>query len=258
MNRINNYISDAQQRAKRRKSPWNLLLIPLAILFVGSSWLLSTRLLLYFQNSLMPANPILSSYTRIGAIFMFASPLLPSICFGMAFTNVFVWCFLPFARRVFEKEAVGREYASFKNSTKSLLLAFLISGIIVAPFCLFGVFNYFYVTSEGVLLNPLLSFTERQYSWTDVKEINTRIKAERNNLHLNYILIMNDKTKVDLLEEPRLRFIEAYDQIKPYLEEQNDILFTKSTISKYDINRLRKRYNSNNSEKILNIIDGLQ
>ena len=31
MGRVDKYMSQARERAKRRKSPWNLLLIPLAI-----------------------------------------------------------------------------------------------------------------------------------------------------------------------------------------------------------------------------------
>ena len=38
MKKIDEFYTEARQRAKRRKSPWNLILIPLVIGGIGSVW----------------------------------------------------------------------------------------------------------------------------------------------------------------------------------------------------------------------------
>jgi len=73
MGKIDTYFKEARGRAKRRKSPWNLLLIPLAIIGIGSTGFALAKGLLTIQSSLIPSDAILASYTRVGSILMFGS-----------------------------------------------------------------------------------------------------------------------------------------------------------------------------------------
>jgi hypothetical protein len=64
---------------------------------------------------------------------------------------------------------------------------------------------------------------------------------------------MEDGTKVDLLNEPRLKFVRVYDQIKPLLKAQRGIIY-QSEIGEKDIARLRRRYHPQDAERILEIL----
>lgn len=246
------YYHQARQRAKRRKSPWNLILIPFAMFGIAGTAFLIAKGLLALQQLFIPPDAILAHWTRIGAILMFVPIIFPALAIGMMIANLIAWC-IPRARRTFEKEARGIKGASFKEAMRSLAIASVILLFAVAPICLLGALNYFYVTAAGVHVNPLFSITERHYGWDAIRRIQTRCLAERRNLHLNYILYMEDGTKVDLLNEPRIKFVRVYDQIKPFLEAQRGIIY-QSEMREKDIARLRRRYHPQDAERILEIL----
>ena len=254
MNKFDEFYAEARERAKRRKSPWNLILIPLCIIGIIASAFLIAKLLLDFQSSMFPANALLSGRTRIGGIFMFVPILFPSLGIGALFGNLAAWPILP-ARRTFEREAKGHKNASFKKAMKLLGVFTLGALVVFMPLALLGALNYFYVTAEGIYYNPLLSLSEKHYRWQDIKEIHTRCLAERKNLHLNYKLIMTDQRKIDLMEETRLKFVRAYPVIKPYLEKQGGIQYNRE-ITDRGIRRLQKRYKTKDAGKILKILQG--
>jgi hypothetical protein len=171
---------------------------------------------------------------------------------GMMLANLVAWCVIP-ARRVFQKEARGVKGTSFKEAMKHLSIASAILVLIAAPLSFLGTMNYFYVTEKGVHVSPLFSMRERHYDWSDVVSVETRCIAERDNLHLNYILHMEDGRRVDLLEEPRMKFVNAFDQIKPLIDEQAHIRHT-SDIRTRGIKRLRNRYRAHHAERILEVL----
>lgn len=252
MSRADTYFQRARQRAQRRKSPWNLILIPLAIGGIGTAWFLLARGLLNLQHIFIPDSAILSGYIRVGSILMFVFPVFPSIGIGMIMANLIAWC-IPPARKVFEKEAKGIKSTSFTKANRHLIIFSLILFAAVAPMCLLGAMNYFYVAEDGIHLNPIFSLDERHYPWGDIQEIHMRCLAERKNLHLNYKLRMKDGSKVDLMEEPRLRFASVYDRIKPFIEEQDGIVY-RHEITDLGLRRLRLRYNPQDAEKILSVL----
>jgi len=231
------------------------LLIPLVIVGVGSTALAIGKILLTIQRCLIPSEVIFASYTRLGSILMFVPIIFPSLAIGMMLANLVAWCVRP-ARRVFNKEAKGVKYASFKTAVKHLAIASLILLIVAAPIALLGALNYFYVTTNGVSVNPLFSTSEIHYKWSDITRIETRCLAERDNLHLNFILYMKDGRKIDLLEEPRLKFVNIYDQVKPLIAAQKHITYSRHSMQNKDIARLRKRYRPQDAERILQIITG--
>ncbi len=249
---LGKYFSEARQRAKRRKDAWNLLLIPLGIAGVGGTWVLLALALLRMQQELIPDDVILASYTRIGSILMFVSPCIPSLAVGMLLANLLAWC-VKAARVTFEKEGEGIKGASFAEAMKHLCIAAVIVLVIFLPVGIWGAFNYFYVAADGVHVNPLFSFSERHYKWVDIESVSTRCLAERDNLHLNYVLGMKDGAKIDLMQEPRLKFVRVYDEIKPYLQAQPDIRYS-CQVTNRDILRLKKRYSPADAEQILRVL----
>jgi hypothetical protein len=114
------------ERAGRRKSPWNLLLVPLCF---GSAILIGYgcfRLVWAFHTALYPTHE-LKEYWKKGIrglpafwSFMMAASLLPgSLVVGFYLGNVLAW-FIPGARRAFESEALGHAGTDFKSAQKTL------------------------------------------------------------------------------------------------------------------------------------------
>ncbi len=254
MKNIDKYYISARQDAKRRKSRWNLIILPLSVIGIGISSFLIAKSLLSIQSSLFPAKTILASYRKVSGILMFVPIIFPSIGIGMIFANLCAWL-IPSARKVFEQEAKEYRNASFKNSIKSLTIYTLFAFIICIPLSLVGMLNYFYVTEKGIYYNPLYSFSEKHYQWHNIQEIHTKCSADRKDLHLNYILIMFDGRKIDLMNEARLKFVQVYPEIKLFLEKQHGIQY-KSYITNLGVKTLYKRYNTADAKRILNILQG--
>jgi hypothetical protein len=136
---------------------------------------------------------------------------------------------------------------------RPVIASIIVVNVFAISLATLGSMNYFYVQDDGVHYNPLLSFKEDIYNWGDIVEIQTRCLAERDNLHLNYRLKMKDNTVVDLMEEPRLRFIEVYREIKPFLDAQTEIKYTEG-ITDGGIKRLKKRYRPEAADRILKVL----
>ncbi|MCX5712451.1 MAG: hypothetical protein NTY47_05205 [Candidatus Omnitrophica bacterium] len=236
MNKIRKYYDEARERTKQRKSPWNWILFPLSIFGIVGTYLLLIAGLSSIQRHLIPTDVILSGGTAIGNFLMFVPIVFPSLVLGFMFANSLAW-FIPPVRRALDKEAKGIKGASFRDSMKLFAIVSIILLIVVTPIGLLGAFNYFYLSSEGIY----------------VKEIETRCLAERNNLHLNYILVMKDNFKIDLFNESPRKFIAAFEQLKPYIKSQRQIVYDVK-IGDGDIKQLKRRFSSKYAEKIIYII----
>ena len=251
MSKIIRYYKDARERVKRRKSPWNWILLPLAIIGIGITGFLMLKGLLVIQRHLIPADVILSGRTPAGSFLMFVPIFFPSFTIGFMFANFIAWC-IPPARRAMDSEAKGVKGASFKEAMKLLSIVSIIILMIVGPLSLLGVFNYFYVKPDGIYINPLVSFKERHYKWSDIRRISASCLIERDNFHWDYIIYMKDKIEINIWSEQRFKFIDAYDKIKPFIKTQPHIAYDYS-IGDREIERLRSNY-SDYAEKIIKII----
>jgi hypothetical protein len=254
MHNLDTYISEARQRAKRRKSPWNLLLIPLVIIGVGGVMYIWAQALLTIQRYLMPDDIIFSSYTTIGGALMFIPILFPSLGIGMMIANLLVWLIRP-ARVTLDKEAMGIKSTSFPEAMKGLAIVTVIMLIIVLPLNTLGVLNYFCITPDGVHIRPLFSIKEKHYAWGDIEQIRTRLLEKKNNLYLNYILHMKDGREIDLIRERRLVFVHTYDKIKPFLTAQSQIKYD-CQITDGDMAVLERHSRKEDTQKIFSILRG--
>jgi hypothetical protein len=134
------YLDRARQRAARRKSPWNLLLIPLGLAGIAGTVYVLVQLMWRVHTLLYPshvgrfhefwgngisAGVFVSSSLLVVPLFVAAIPL------GMLLANIVAW-FIPPARSAFAREAEGVEGASFRQATGELgKLA-----LIIVPICL--------------------------------------------------------------------------------------------------------------------------
>ena len=134
------YFKRISVRAKRRKSPWNLLLLPLILgwLFVitcsllGLMWWVHT--LAFPEHAgrfleLWAAHS--SSSSTVPGLLFFAPLLFVAIPLSMMATNLCVWQ-IPAARQAFEQEARGHKFTTFKEAMAGLWLFTKI----LAPICL--------------------------------------------------------------------------------------------------------------------------
>ncbi|MFH1440821.1 MAG: hypothetical protein ABIH18_02100, partial [Candidatus Omnitrophota bacterium] len=104
MGKIGKYYKDARERTKRKKSPWNWILLPFAVVGIGGALFLLVKGLLALQQCLIPNEIILSGRTQVGAFLMFIPIFFPSFIFGFMFANFVAWC-IPPARRAMDSEA---------------------------------------------------------------------------------------------------------------------------------------------------------
>lgn len=134
------YVSRARQRAARRKSPWNLVLILLGLggiagtLYVLVQLMWRVHTLFYpahvgrfheFWGNGIGAGAFVSSFLLVVPLFFAAIPI------GMLLTNLVAWL-IPPARRAFAREAEGVEGASFRQTMGELGKV----ALVLVPICL--------------------------------------------------------------------------------------------------------------------------
>ena len=128
MNKIKKYIQEAQERAKRRKSLWNLILIPFVIIGGVFVYIIQFKILWLIHVIIYPNHSgHLSEFWRGGlpfsvfiSSFLLAMPILiSSIVLSMIIANLLAWCIIP-ARRTFDKEAQGIKGVSFCEAMGAL------------------------------------------------------------------------------------------------------------------------------------------
>lgn len=128
------YFERARQRAKRRKSPWNLLLIPLAFIGIGGisyglfrfMWMVHTW---FYPNHIGKLREFwvegAGGYTFVSSFLLLVPLFFAAIPLGLMAANV-ITCFIAPARRAFDREAKGVKWASFPEAMKSLMMPALV------------------------------------------------------------------------------------------------------------------------------------
>ena len=127
------YLARAQERAARRKSPWNLLDLPVGLASMGLVWWASVHAIWAARNLFIPHHAIPfsfvfhSQHTGLAPIVFFVAPLIAVIPVGLLVSNCIVWC-IPSYRRASDREAKGVWHASFSDAQRDLsLMALCIS-----------------------------------------------------------------------------------------------------------------------------------
>ncbi len=224
--RIYKYFEEARVRARRRKSPWNLILLPFAFAGMAAAYFLLLKGVVLLQGLQVPKDIILSGNTRIGNIFKYCALLPAALPWGFILANILAFCVRP-ARETFEREAQGHKGASFKEANRDLFKAGVVLTLLMFPLSVAGALNYFYVTPNGITYNSVLS--RKSYPWQDIKRVYVAcyIQNSRSSwvLELEYKLHMADGVNIDLWEENYDRFAEAYNQIAGFIKEQRSIIY---------------------------------
>ena len=135
------YFARAQQRAARRKSPWNLLDLLFGLSCMGAAWWAFVHCVWAVRNLVLPQHAVPfstvlhSRATGFAPIIFFVAPLFAAIPVGLFLSNCIVWCIPPY-RRASQREAEGVWHGSFTDAQKDLLLLALCIGmpVLIASF----------------------------------------------------------------------------------------------------------------------------
>ena len=132
------YVEEVQARAKRRRSPWNFLLLPVVLVSLAG---LSVGLILLLQllhHARYPTQNLVDSsgaggvLTALGAFF---AAITPALLFG----NGLVWLLKP-ARQVLDREANAFPGTDFLHAQRQLIRFGLIIVPISLAFAVLGAF----------------------------------------------------------------------------------------------------------------------
>jgi hypothetical protein len=135
------YLGRARQRAQRRRSPWNIILIPLVLCSWGSITYGLFRVMWHAHTLLYPAHAgrlrefwgrNISGPSFVSSFMLFMPLLFAAIPLGMMVADCIAWC-IPPARHAFEREAQGVEWVSFPEAMRSLWRISLVA----VPVCVF-------------------------------------------------------------------------------------------------------------------------
>ncbi|HPA19830.1 MAG TPA: hypothetical protein PLU30_18920 [Verrucomicrobiae bacterium] len=134
------YLARAHQRAQRRKSAWNILLIPLGLFSVVGFTYIFFQIMWRIHIAIYPEHAgrlhefwgggisfpsFISSFLLLMPLFFASLPL------GLMLANCVAWCVGP-ARRAFDREAQGVKWASLHEAMSGL---WAIARMVV-PLCL--------------------------------------------------------------------------------------------------------------------------
>ena len=113
------FTEEQYRHAKRRKSRWNLLLVPAVLVPLIAMWV-SLVLLGGYAHGLIYNGQTLRTGRGLGPILNALAPVFIATAFGMLAGNLLVWCIAP-ARRVLEREAMPYPALTFAASQSALL-----------------------------------------------------------------------------------------------------------------------------------------
>ena len=126
--KVADYYTAARHRAERRKSAWNVLLIPFCFGAWLGIWYLLFRLVWQFHVFLYPQHRLedfldhtgrISIRSFICGLLMLFAPLVGAMVLGFMLGNVVFWLITPI-RRIFDAEARGYPGTSFRDSMRVL------------------------------------------------------------------------------------------------------------------------------------------
>lgn len=113
------YLEDAQRRARRRKSPWNLLLLATVLLFLGLLSAAGAGGAALLHQALYPAQTLRTA-TGLGAILAVCGPFFGALPLAMQAGNASLRRLRP-ARDALSREAGEMHAHQFHGSQRQLI-----------------------------------------------------------------------------------------------------------------------------------------
>jgi hypothetical protein len=134
------YFNRAMERAQRRKSPWNLMLLVVGLCAMVFFAFAMFRIMWRIHTAFYPEhagkfkefwNEGISFRSFLSSFLLLIPPLIAAVPLGLMLANAVCWC-IPPARRAFEREAEGVKWASFGQAMRTLSLL----ALIIVPACI--------------------------------------------------------------------------------------------------------------------------
>jgi hypothetical protein len=123
LERAAEWYAAAQHRAQRRRSLWNLILLPLGFAAVGVTWYALFRAVWAFHMWWYPEHQLRDfwgsgiSFRSFVPSFLMVFAVAPgALCTGLALANCAAWLIRP-ARRALDREAAGHVGTGFRQAT---------------------------------------------------------------------------------------------------------------------------------------------
>ena len=113
------FTEEQYRQARRRKSRWNLLLIPAVLIPLIVMWV-ALVLLGAYAHGLIHNGQTLRTGRGLGPILDALAPMFIAVPLGMLAGNLLVWCIAP-ARHALEREAMPYPALRFAASQSALL-----------------------------------------------------------------------------------------------------------------------------------------
>ena len=209
----------AHPKKRRPQRAWGVLLATLCVLGVIGTWSGIALLVLEYRKALAPANAFLRSGTRLGDILAFVTPFFPAMIAGVLAGNFVVWCIPPARAALGGNESGGRRN-SFQTSQWMLAKFGASVSAVALPLCFLGANNFWALTTERIDYRSMFSAANRHYSWQSVMGIETGCWVGKST-SFHFVLILSDRTRLDLMEESPAKFVDAYPQIQLALRDSD-------------------------------------
>jgi hypothetical protein len=129
------YVQEAMIRAKRRKSPWNIVLAIVAVVAIGLVYCLVVAAVIYLPHPPDTTFRQISNGHDIQMILITLPLFFPSIAWGMVLANLLMWL-IPPARATLDREAEGYKGCAFRELMSGLMKFAVIATVIAVPIAL--------------------------------------------------------------------------------------------------------------------------
>jgi hypothetical protein len=220
---------EMMQRAARRQSGWNFLLILFALIGGGLAFFCILHGFLAFRQSFIPGNAFLMNGTKRGNTLLLLSCFVLSIVSGLILGNYCVWL-IPPARRALSSESEGYRGTDVLGGNKELARGLVKVLIVCLPLGLLASTRYFYLTDSAIAYRPTILQPERSYQWSELAAVETSCwysSGKGSGWKFSYKLVVRDGTKVDLsvgpfdFESAPRHFVRIYPVLAPVLARQS-------------------------------------
>jgi hypothetical protein len=207
------------ERASRTRSPWNLFYSLLCLAFAGVIWMAIALLFSGLRRHFIATDAFLSNGTRIGDILMYVAPFFPALAISFNLGNLLAWSLASAKAAPRRFEPIAR-HLRFRADQIVLIKLGISLCVIALPLALLGASNFWAVSADRIDYRPMFAFATRHYAWSSVTAIQTGCYSGKSDT-FNFALVMDDGTRLDLMEESPHNFAVAYPQVQLALVGHN-------------------------------------
>jgi hypothetical protein len=201
------------ERARRsRKSPWGVFYSLLCLAFAGVIWMAFALLFSGLRRHFIPSDAFLFNGTRLGNILMYVAPAFPALAISFNLGNLLAWSLAAANAEPRRYEPVA-QHVRFRAGQIALIKLGISTCVIALPLSLFGANNFWVVTPDDVHYRPMFAVRTRHYPWSSVTAVRTGCSTGKSDT-FDFTVVLNDETRLDLMQESPHNFAVAYPQIQ--------------------------------------------